>query len=78
MIINGIPQNEIVVINQYEFMEYILNYILSDEYQKRLSCDEHGNDPIYKAGFMAGLNWAALLSGQCKKYLHYIPEEEDK
>ena len=60
-----------VFIKQEEFSNAILDFILTEEYKEYLKHMYTTNDEEFRAGFVQGLCWASILTGQMP---HYVGE----
>ena len=68
---------EAFFMNQKEFQTLIINNIMSGEYKKYIANSTYADSKDFDIGFMLGMNWAALLTSQCKLYNGYTEEDEE-
>lgn len=67
----------IEVVGVKKFMQTVLNVIESDKLDEILKAYNHGEDPLFKNGFMAGMAMASMMTATCPKYVISNPENDE-
>lgn len=68
----------IELIEAKELMSLILEVIDTGEVDKLLKAYEHGNEQLFKDGYVAGLAMAGMMTGKCNQYKALKLHEEEK